>query len=147
MLSVALAETVTVPESETPLTGAVMETVGGVVSGGVVPAPDNGMVSIAPLEIDNLPEADPAADGANLTEKTALPLTASVAGNDGVVASAKPVPLTDAAEIVAVAEPAFVIVIFMLLLWPTVVFGKTRLVGFAVSAGDPATAGAKTTST
>src|SRR5207247_1930314 len=34
MLSVALAETVTVPATVTPAAGAVMETVGGVVSGG-----------------------------------------------------------------------------------------------------------------
>ena len=53
-LSVALAETVTVPEMVAPATGAVIETVGGVVSGGArvvkVPSPETARLPIASLD-------------------------------------------------------------------------------------------------
>ena len=65
-MSVALADTVTVPETVAPAAGAVMETVGGVVS--AEPVPESPTAYALPIAlIVSVPVAFPATVGAKTT--------------------------------------------------------------------------------
>ena len=86
-LSAALADTVTVPVKVDPAVGAVIETVGGVVSeAGVVPvSPTWCGLPAALSEMVTEPDWLPATVGENLTLMVQLALAASVEGLSGQV--------------------------------------------------------------
>jgi hypothetical protein len=101
----------------------------------VVPVPDSEMLTLGLVASDvmlTLPEALPAACGANATVKTALCEAFSVRG---VLRPLKwnPVPLTDAFETVTVVPPVFVSVTLCDCVLPTVTLPKASLPGFTAS--------------
>ena len=81
-----------------------------------------------------LPEALPADVGANLAVRVALDPGLTLTGKVNPLAL-KPVPEAVAAEMISVAFPEFVSVMFCVALLPTFTFPKLTLVGLMVSCG------------
>jgi hypothetical protein len=84
--------------------------------------------------MDMLPDAAPEADGANFATSVAEFPAVIFAGSVKPL-MLKPVPEALAAEIVRVALPEFVRVMFCVVLLPTLTFPKLTLAGLIVSCG------------
>jgi len=103
---------------------------------GATPVPDTGMVRVGldALEVRlTLPEALPAADGANETLKVVLWPAVRVSGTL-VPLRLNPVPPAAACEMVTLVPPVLVTVSDSVCVLPTTTLPKLRLVGFAPKA-------------
>jgi hypothetical protein len=141
-LAVPVFVKVTAMDAELPVTRLPKTTlVGLAVSFPCVPVPLNGIVIVgseALLEIVIVPEALPAAVGANRAVKDVLPPAATVVGTASPV-MLKPVPEALAAEIVTLVLPLLVSVTDWVLLLPTATLPNAKLPGFATRAVFAAT--------
>lgn len=129
----AEAVTATLPETLEPVTGAVMDTVGG--AGTATPVPDKLNGASEPealLAIEMLELAAPAVLGAKVTCSVAdFPAAIVAPAARPVAVNPLPGALTD--EIVTVAVPELVTVEDNTLFFPTVTFPNGKLAGFSVS--------------
>jgi hypothetical protein len=113
---------------------------GVIVSAGCKPVPLTAITALAPCEVDTVTFPVTFSDAVGLNETFSVVLCPAVSVS-GVVTplSVKSLALTVTPEIVTLTFPLFVIVTVFELDVPALMLPNARLVGFAVSAGVPAT--------